>query len=171
MLLATLVIEGREVVAAVSSDASRYQPLGAFAGEPVGGMIDLIRRYAGTDEPPKASGPGRDLAGIEVAPPLRPLRIVMCVGKNYRAHAEEFAGSGFDGSAGQGGEAVPSAPIIFTKAPDTVVATGEAIRYPARLSDSIDYEAELAVVIGKGDAGSPGPSRSTMSSATRSSTT
>jgi 2-keto-4-pentenoate hydratase/2-oxohepta-3-ene-1,7-dioic acid hydratase in catechol pathway len=116
-------------------------------------MIDLIRRYAGTDEPPKASGPGRDLAGIEVAPPLRPLRNVMCVGKNYRVHAEEFAGSGFDGSAGQGGEAVPSVPIIFTKAPETVVATREAIRYPAGLSDSIDYEAELAVVIGKGGRG------------------
>ena len=43
----------------------------------------------------------------------------------------------------------PTAPIIFTKAPETVIGPGQDIAYPTGLSDQIDYEAELGVVIGK----------------------
>lgn len=153
MLLATLVVEGRPVVATLSVEADRYWPVEELAGEPVPGMIDLISGYARMRDRLKPSGRGYDLSGIKVAPPLRPLRNVMCVGKNYRAHAEEFTGSGFDSSAHHPSEAVPSDPIIFTKAPETVIATGETIRYPTDLSDSVDYEAELAVVIGTGGRG------------------
>ncbi|HEX7623725.1 MAG TPA: fumarylacetoacetate hydrolase family protein, partial [Anaeromyxobacteraceae bacterium] len=69
-------------------------------------------------------------------------------------HAREFARSGFDTSATPGAaDAVPSAPIIFTKAPEAVVGPGEAIRYPTGVSEQVDYEAELAVVIGTGGRG------------------
>jgi 2-keto-4-pentenoate hydratase/2-oxohepta-3-ene-1,7-dioic acid hydratase in catechol pathway len=97
------------------------------------------------------SGAGLPLSIVRLAAPIpRPLRNVFCVGKNYFDHAHEFSKSGFDSSTGPQGSAVPEAPIIFTKPPETVIADGEAVRYPAGVSDSLDYEAELAVVIGKG---------------------
>jgi 2-keto-4-pentenoate hydratase/2-oxohepta-3-ene-1,7-dioic acid hydratase in catechol pathway len=74
----------------------------------------------------------------------------MCVGKNYHEHAREFTRSGFDSSASSVADAIPTAPIIFTKVPECVIAGGVDIRYPAGLSDSLDYEAELGVVIGRG---------------------
>ncbi|MGO1120313.1 fumarylacetoacetate hydrolase family protein [Rhodovibrionaceae bacterium A322] len=82
-----------------------------------------------------------------LAPVPRPRRNVFCVGKNYYAHAEEFAASGFDSSAAQG--AVPKAPIVFSKLPETVVPTGAPILLDPSVTTAVDYEAELAVIIGK----------------------
>ena len=81
------------------------------------------------------------------APVPRPARNIFCVGKNYFEHAHEFAKSGFDSSAASG--SVPTSPIIFSKVPETVVATGEQIVIDPGVSEAIDYEAELAVIIGK----------------------
>ena len=83
------------------------------------------------------------------APFPRPRRNIFCVGKNYFEHAKEFAQSGFDSSAAKPGDDIPTDPIIFTKVPETVIATGEPIVIPQGISDAIDYEAELAVIIGK----------------------
>src|SRR5690606_24680083 len=74
-----------------------------------------------------------------------------CVGKNYHEHAHEFARSGFDSSAASG--AVPDHPIIFSKVPESVVAPGAEIRFDPAVSSSIDYEGELAVIIGRGGRG------------------
>lgn len=84
------------------------------------------------------------------APIPRPRRNIMCVGKNYHEHAHEFTRSGFDTSAGKAADAIPAHPIIFTKMPETVIATGEPVRYPAGSSSQLDYEAELGVIIGRG---------------------
>jgi 2-keto-4-pentenoate hydratase/2-oxohepta-3-ene-1,7-dioic acid hydratase in catechol pathway len=81
------------------------------------------------------------------APIPRPHRNIFCVGKNYHEHANEFASSGFDSSAAKG--AVPEAPIVFSKVPETVVRTGAPIRIDPTVDAAIDYEAELAVIIGK----------------------
>jgi len=81
------------------------------------------------------------------APIPRPRRNIFCVGKNYFEHANEFAASGFDSSAARG--AVPDAPIVFSKVPETVIAPGAPIRIDPAVDDSIDYEAELAVIIGR----------------------
>lgn len=85
------------------------------------------------------------------APIPRPLRNVLCVGKNYRAHAKEVATSGFDSSSGN--QEIPSVPIIFTKAPSSVTAPGADIPSYLDYTGSTDYEGELAVVIGKGGRG------------------
>lgn len=82
-----------------------------------------------------------------LAPVPRPRRNIFCVGKNYYAHAEEFAASGFDSSAAKG--AVPEAPIVFSKLPETVEAIGSAIKLDKSVTNTVDYEAELAVIIGK----------------------
>lgn len=88
------------------------------------------------------------LAEVELMAPVpRPRRNIFCVGKNYYAHAEEFAASGFDSSAAKG--AVPEAPIVFSKLPETVRQTGAPIMLDAPVTTTVDYEAELAVIIGK----------------------
>ncbi len=69
------------------------------------------------------------------APVPRPGKIV-CVGLNYRDHAQES------------GLAVPTTPVIFSKFSSCVIAPGEPVVVPTT-SDKVDYEAELAVVIGR----------------------
>jgi 2-keto-4-pentenoate hydratase/2-oxohepta-3-ene-1,7-dioic acid hydratase in catechol pathway len=87
------------------------------------------------------------LARVTLEAPIpRPRRNVFCVGKNYHAHAHEFAASGFDSSATAA--VVPSHPIIFSKLPESVIAPHAPIRIDRRVSASVDYEAELAVIIG-----------------------
>ncbi len=83
------------------------------------------------------------------APLPRPRRNIFCIGKNYRAHAHEFTASGLDSSARNADEAIPDHPIVFSKVPESVIGPGEPIVLPGALSEAIDYEAELAVVIGK----------------------
>jgi 2-keto-4-pentenoate hydratase/2-oxohepta-3-ene-1,7-dioic acid hydratase in catechol pathway len=98
----------------------------------------------------KKLGPSIPLAAVKLDAPIpRPRRNVFCVGKNYYAHAKEFANSGFDSSVNKPGEEIPAEPIIFSKVPESVIAHREVVRIPAKVSTCIDYEAELAVVIGK----------------------
>jgi 2-keto-4-pentenoate hydratase/2-oxohepta-3-ene-1,7-dioic acid hydratase in catechol pathway len=146
--LATLVIDGQSKPALVSPDTTRFWLLEELLGKPVRDMIELIRSFESSREQIVPTGNGRILAGVAVATPIVPTRNVMCVGKNYHAHAYEFTRSGFDSSAKGYEDAIPAAPIFFTKPPETIIGSGETIRYPTDLSDSIDYEAELGVVIG-----------------------
>ena len=118
-------------------------------------MADLIRLGdAGLEAARAVVGEGTErlpLDAVRLCAPLpRPARNIFCVGKNYRAHAAEFHKSGFDATAR---DALPEAPVVFTKAPSTVIGPGEPI--PAHLdpTNSVDYEGELAVVIGKGGRG------------------
>lgn len=68
--------------------------------------------------------------------PSRASKIV-CVGRNYSEHAKEL------------GNEVPSEPLIFLKPPSSLLSPGEKIVRPRQFSQRVDYEAELAVVIGK----------------------
>lgn len=86
-----------------------------------------------------------------LAPVPRPRRNIICVGKNYREHALEFAGSGYDSTAAQ--SEVPDHPVIFTKAPSSVIGPEDGIKAALDPTSSIDYEGELAVVISKGGRG------------------
>ena len=105
-----------------------------------------VTALIGAETPPVAGTVA--LADVTLRAPVpRPHRNVFCVGKNYHEHAHEFARSGFDSSAAKG--AVPTAPIVFSKVPECVVAPGGAVAIDAAVSSAIDYEAELAVIIGK----------------------
>jgi len=75
------------------------------------------------------------LSEVKLLPPARPTKIV-CVGRNYRKHAEEM------------GEEVPPEPGLFLKAPNALAAPGADIPYPS-FTKSFHYEGELAVVIGR----------------------
>ena len=100
-----------------------------------------------------ASGKGLiDLKTAKLDAPIpRPSKNVLCVGKNYHEHAKEFHDSGFDASAGA--NAAPEVPIIFTKAPTSVIGPNEPIPSYLDPTDSLDYEGELTVVIGRGGRG------------------
>ena len=148
MKLATFRHHGRSAVGIVDEGHRVVRPVGAES------MLDLIRRWAEAGGGPQGDKAGAiPLPDVALEAPIRPFRNVMCVGKNYYDHAHEFAQSGFDSSAATKADAVPTAPIIFTKPPECVIADGAAIRYPTGVSDSLDYEAELAVVIGTGGRG------------------
>ncbi len=98
----------------------------------------------------KAIENGAQIAMTELkilAPFPCPRRNVMCVGKNYFEHSKEFEKSGFDSTSG--GQTVPDAPVIFTKATTSVTGPGEPIPASSDPSDSTDYEGELGVVIGR----------------------
>jgi 2-keto-4-pentenoate hydratase/2-oxohepta-3-ene-1,7-dioic acid hydratase in catechol pathway len=78
-----------------------------------------------------------------LAPIPRPQRNVMCLGLNYAAHAREFY-------AAKGQEAsLPTTPIVFTKATTAVSGPTDPIPYDPAVSSEIDWEVELAIVIGK----------------------
>jgi 2-keto-4-pentenoate hydratase/2-oxohepta-3-ene-1,7-dioic acid hydratase in catechol pathway len=143
MKYATFEYGGRERVGSVETAAGRIHPLDVDA------MIDIIDRPDAPVLEPR--GRSVDLAEVRLLAPIpRPRRNIFCVGKNYREHAREFTQSGFDSSARSADEAIPEVPIIFTKVPQTVIGSGAEILYPVGVSTALDYEAELAVVIGKG---------------------
>ncbi len=110
------------------------------AAEPA--MLDRLRDAAAKAPP---------VAGARLCAPIpRPPKNVFCVGKNYREHAKEFAGSGFDGGAK---DVVPPHPVVFTKPHTAIIATGEPILSEFDPTGGLDYEGELAVVIGHGGRG------------------
>ena len=105
----------------------------------------MSRRYRFTRDralPPTASDAcgaveyGPELPeGARLLPPCSPTKIV-CVGRNYLEHAREL------------GNEPPGEPLIFMKPPSSLIAHGDDIVYPA-LSQRVDYEGELGVIIGR----------------------
>ncbi|MFL1462169.1 fumarylacetoacetate hydrolase family protein [Roseococcus sp. DSY-14] len=85
-----------------------------------------------------------------LAPLPRTPKNIFCVGKNYHEHAKEFAGSGFDGGAK---DVVPPFPVVFSKPHTSIIAHGEPILSALDPTGGLDYEGELAVVIGTGGRG------------------
>jgi 2-keto-4-pentenoate hydratase/2-oxohepta-3-ene-1,7-dioic acid hydratase in catechol pathway len=156
MRIATYRWGGRRHVGTVSAERSEVTPLALPArAEQVQsrGALALIEHLAEGRDFPAAAGPRLPLSAVTLEAPLpRPRRNLWCVGRNYRAHAQELKGTVFKAD-----ERVDAWPIVFTKVPDCVIGPGDPIRLPgAAVSTHIDYEAELAVVIGRGGRNIPG---------------
>ena len=91
--------------------------------------------------------PRKKLSEIKILSPIPYLlRDMICVGKNYYAHAKEFFDSGFDATQK---ETIPSEPIIFTKAMTSLIGPDDAIDTSIDPTGSVDNEGELGVVISK----------------------
>jgi 2-keto-4-pentenoate hydratase/2-oxohepta-3-ene-1,7-dioic acid hydratase in catechol pathway len=137
MKLGVWIVDGAPRVAVVEGGLPvRLLPLAA------GDVADVIANpelLKAAKQPVLQTGP-------MVAPLRRPRRNIFCVGKNYREHAREFEGSGFDASSAA--QVIPDAPVIFTKVPESVVGPGARISFDPLVSTAIDYEGELAVIIG-----------------------
>ena len=90
-----------------------------------GGLFDEFE-YTGKEYP---------LADVQLLAPVEPGKLV-CVGLNYRLHAEES------------GVPVPDEPMLFMCSPQAIVAQGDTIVLDNH-SDRIDFEAEIAIVVGR----------------------
>jgi 2-keto-4-pentenoate hydratase/2-oxohepta-3-ene-1,7-dioic acid hydratase in catechol pathway len=146
MRLASWQWGGRDYVGTVSADGREAAPL-ALA-DAACGVLPLIQALARGEDLPPPSGTRLPVEAITLRAPLpRPLRSLFCVGRNYRAHAAELAGTVFR-------ETMPKEdpwPIVFTKLAECVIGPHDAVQLPAAaVSVQIDYESELAVVIGRG---------------------
>jgi 2-keto-4-pentenoate hydratase/2-oxohepta-3-ene-1,7-dioic acid hydratase in catechol pathway len=154
MKLATIQHNGRPTVSFVDSAQGFYWPLWDVIpgrpesiGQDMVAAIDHLVAHPGIALPAAA---GISLEGKRIlAPILSPPHNIMCVGKNYFAHAHEFTRSGFDAGA-KTEEAVPDYPIIFTKPSSAISGPEDFIPLWPGLDEGVDYEAELAVVIGRG---------------------
>jgi len=112
-------------------------------------LLGLIQRGPGAwqrmrELADSASGaPARPLAGIRWHAPIpRPLKNVFCLGRNYVAHAEE-------GARARGQEVkIPTVPVVFTKAPTTVSGPFDDVVVDRAVTQQVDWEVELGVVIG-----------------------
>jgi 2-keto-4-pentenoate hydratase/2-oxohepta-3-ene-1,7-dioic acid hydratase in catechol pathway len=95
-----------------------------LGGEPTGETIEGVDAHG-------ISGSTRRLA------PVEPSKI-LCVGRNYRAHAKEL------------GNEVPAAPLLFFKPPSALVGPDDSIELPpASISERVEHEAEIAIVVGE----------------------
>jgi acylpyruvate hydrolase len=79
----------------------------------------------------------RALAGLALLAPVPDPQKIICLGLNYRDHAAES------------GQEIPGNPMWFAKFANSLIGSGQAILLPAAHPDYVDYEAELAVVIGR----------------------
>lgn len=134
----------------VKDDIRLIDELVPGAPEEMLGLIDGGESLVAAikDALPKHQGRSYRVGEVELLAPIPlPRRNILCVGKNYHEHATEFANSGYDSSSG--GQDIPDEPIVFTKFPDSVVGPGVAIEGALDRDDTLDYEGELAVVIGK----------------------
>lgn len=103
-----------------------------------GGMVEIGHSLLEAFQSPPDHLERKDfylLNEVKILPPVQPSKIV-CVGLNYRDHAEEL------------NMTPPDEPILFLKPPTTVIGHEDDIIYPSQ-SHQVDYEAELAVVIGR----------------------
>ena len=145
MYLYTVALNGRERLAAAQRQDGPLYDLAAF-GLTFRDMNDLIdhitpAQMALLDRPPQAA----PLENYTLCAPIpRPKQDVLCLGINYDDHAREA--SRFDGDAFGGQRPVP---IFFSKRVSEAAAPGETIPSYAGLVDSLDYEVELAVIVGK----------------------
>ena len=145
MRLASWNWGGRPHAGTVSADGRELTPLAV--SEPERGALSLVRTLAYGDALPPPAGPRLPLEAVTLRAPLpRPRRNLFCVGRNYRSHAAELSTTVFrDAVAG-----ADDWPIVLTKLPETVVGPHDDVRLPGRaVSEQIDYESELAVVIGR----------------------
>ena len=131
---------GQSYVAALIDDEGAVSIAAGDPARPGSGLLDLLANGADIDAlRGKSVGP---LSGVTLAAPIPHLaRNIFCVGKNYTDHAKELASSLFKDTA-------PTLPIVFSKVPDTVIGPGEPIVIDPSVSTAIDYEGELALIIG-----------------------
>lgn len=134
MKLARTTLEGRVVAVLVENDLARAldTPWATTCQDP---LLELIR--SGTDLGRlSASGPEIPLAEVTLLAPLAHPGKIIAIGLNYADHTAET------------GLAGPREPLTFAKYPSSVIGPGETIVVPTRVTRKVDWEAELAVVMG-----------------------
>jgi 2-keto-4-pentenoate hydratase/2-oxohepta-3-ene-1,7-dioic acid hydratase in catechol pathway len=119
-------------------DGDRVRVLGSWYSSPLGDAPFTLPTRAASDleSMRNTSTESVAIASIRLLPPIDPARKIICVGVNYRDHAGEIK---FD---------EPKNPILFTRSLDSIVGHESPIIRP-RVSETLDFEGEIAVVIGR----------------------
>lgn len=144
MKLVTYTTNGQTGIGAVHEDA--VVDLSALAPD----MLSLIDGGPALLEQARAlvagtAGKRTALAQVELQAPIpRPRKNIVCIGMNYAAHAYESLRA-----KGQP-EKLPEYPVFFTKAVTTVNRPGGTILYDPEMSTEVDWEVELALIVGRG---------------------
>jgi 2-keto-4-pentenoate hydratase/2-oxohepta-3-ene-1,7-dioic acid hydratase in catechol pathway len=137
--------DGQSHIGAMDGDAV----VDLSAGDP-GLPADMVEMIAAWDPGRVAiaqkRGPRMPMSDVRLVAPLRVRKNVFAVGRNYHDHAHEFSKSGFDASEKK---VIPEHPVIFTKAPTSVIGPDEPIVLANDPTGTTDYEGEMAVVIGR----------------------
>ncbi|ROO83067.1 2-keto-4-pentenoate hydratase/2-oxohepta-3-ene-1,7-dioic acid hydratase in catechol pathway [Actinocorallia herbida] len=136
------VLDGVRRTVVILGDQAAALPLGAPTPDDAvrdAAALEAIR--AGVEDAERVP-----LAGLDLRAPLaRFNRDVLCTGWNYWEHFEESKGK----REGQDPKERPTHPTFFTKGPDTVIGPNDDIAFDPEISTKWDYEAEVAIVIGK----------------------
>ncbi|TCA43151.1 FAA hydrolase family protein [Rhizobium leguminosarum bv. viciae] len=144
MKVARFIDAGRPRVGIVDTAAGRIHPL----DKKLSNVIGLIRLTTGGFTYGGSDGSGIPLDTVKLLAPIIPERNIFCIGKNYHAHVKEFSVSGFEAGAVKGQE-TDEYPAIFSKPPSTVVGPDDIVELHPQATSAVDYEAELAFVIGR----------------------
>ncbi|KAK5161633.1 hypothetical protein LTR04_003990 [Oleoguttula sp. CCFEE 6159] len=123
-------------------EKGRIHPLAFISGTPISNLYQVIE--AGEDRI-AASGDSVSASSVKVLPPISG-RDVLAVGKNYSEHAKEFNSSGYDSSDKVD---IPTHPVIFSKRATSIIANEEDIYPHPEFTESVDYEGEIGVIVGK----------------------
>lgn len=129
MRLATFLPDGDS---APRAGEVRGEEIVAYADERVS-VVDLLAR----DSHPPADGPSFPLAQVKLLAPVPQPRAIFGIGLNYADHVAEMGGQ------------APAAPLVFLKLPSSAAPPGGPVRCP-KVVRRLDYEGELAVVMGAG---------------------
>lgn len=124
------ILVGEDVVPLGALDAPAASVRGLLAALDAGGLAALGERAAAASE-------RRALADVQLLAPVPDPEKIICLGLNYRDHAAES------------GQEIPKAPMWFAKFANSLIGSGQEIVLPAAHPEYVDYEAELAVVIGR----------------------
>ena len=154
MIYANILYENQEQLCCIDGVGGRVFLLNDFFNREgveentPASMLDFIRTYRPewTDDIALFFGGNPDSAisldEVKLLAPIpAPARNIVCLGKNYLAHAEELKGQIFS-------DKPPTHPIYFTKPDHTVIGTEEIILLHSHTTSKVDYEIELAVIIG-----------------------
>ncbi|MGO8904780.1 MAG: fumarylacetoacetate hydrolase family protein [Solirubrobacteraceae bacterium] len=124
------ILVGEDVIAAAALDAPASSVKGLLEALDANGLAELGERAQGAQE-------RIALSSVQLLAPMPDPEKIICLGLNYRDHAEES------------GQEIPTAPLWFAKFANSLIGSGQDIVLPAAHPDYVDYEAELAVVIGR----------------------
>jgi acylpyruvate hydrolase len=139
---AVVLGDGRLVDAAAAARRAGLDSGGSWSSVRgiLGESADRSRALADAAEAIAADGEPDavlDAAAARLGPPVPDPQKILCVGLNYRAHAAEAS---LD---------EPPVPLVFAKFPNVLIGSGAAIELPAGNGEKVDYEGEIAVVIGR----------------------
>jgi len=98
-----------------------------------GNMVEFMS----SERPTRPSGPPLPMSGLRLAPPVSQPSKIMAIGLNYVDHIQESKGK------------IPKNPVVFAKFPNTLAAHLDPIAWKREITSKVDFEAELAVVIGR----------------------